>query len=78
MKLLDYEKKLVLREHDVKKIVLRYIRYGTMSIWDIGLSDLYKFYYTDKQLKHCTEKGYPVLLNINGKTRLLIFDRPIC
>jgi hypothetical protein len=49
-----------------------------MSIWDIGLSDLYKFYYTDKQLKHCTEKGYPVLLNINGKTRLLIFDRPIC
>jgi len=49
-----------------------------MTIWDIELeADIYKDSPTKSQIKECYEKGYPILLNIYGKIRLLIFNRPL-
>jgi len=78
MTVLEHQKKLILREHDVKNITLKKIKYKMMTIWDITLSDLYKDKYRDAQIQECYEKGYPVLLNIHGITRLLIFNKVLC
>ena len=79
MRILDYHKKLILRDHDVKKTTLKKIEYKIMTIWDIELDkDIYKDNYTKDRIKECYDKGYPILLNIHGVTRLLIFNRPLC
>lgn len=78
MTTLDHLKKLILREHDVKKTTLKKIKYRMMTVWDVTLVDIYKENYTEARIKEACEKGYPILLEMHGVTRLLIFNRPLC
>lgn len=78
MTTLDHLKKLVLREHDIKKTTLKKIKYKMMTIWDVDLVDIYKEKYTEARMQEAREKGYPILLELHGVTRLLIFNRPLC
>jgi len=71
-------KKVIFREHDLKKTTLRKIRHGYISIYDIDIGDLYKYYYITDRLELAQEYGYPVLIDLDSKKRLLIFNRPIC
>jgi len=74
---LSHTKVLVLREHDIKKTTLKRIKYKDITIFDIGLTDLYKHKYIERQIEICKEKGYPVVITINNVTRLLIFNRTL-
>lgn len=79
MTALDHLKKLILREHDVKKTTLKKIKHKMMTIWDIELDeDIYKEKYTEARIKYALEKGYPILLELHGITRLLTFNKPLC
>lgn len=49
-----------------------------LNFYDINLKyDFYSDYYVKRELEICEKKGYPVLLQLDGKTRLLIFNRVI-
>jgi len=75
---LDHKKFLVLREHDMKKTSLKKLKYKMLNFYDINLKyDFYSDYYVKRELEICEKKGYPVLLQLDGKTRLLIFNRVI-
>lgn len=78
MSAVHYIKKVIFREHDIKKPTLKRLKHGYISIFDIELGDLYKHPYVTDRLKLAEEYNYPVLIDLDGKRRLLIFDRPIC
>lgn len=76
---LNHKKVLILREHDVKKTSLKKLKYKMLDFYDISLkSDFYKDSWVEKLIKDCEQNGYPVLLQLEGKIRLLIFNRKIC
>lgn len=75
---LNHKKVLILREQDIKKTSLRKLRYKILDFYDISLKeDFYRDTWAEKLIKECGEKGYPVLLQLDGKIRLLIFNREL-
>jgi len=76
---LNHKKVLILREHDVKKTSLKKLKYKMLDFYDLDLkSDFYKDVWAGTVIKECEKKGYPVLLQLEGKIRLLIFNRETC
>lgn len=78
MTILNHKKVLILREQDVKKTSLKKLKYKMLGFYDISLKeDFYRDSYVSSEIELCKKKGYPVLLQLEGKIRLLIFNRVI-
>ncbi len=75
---LNHKKVLILREHNVKKTSLKKLKYKMLNFYDLDIkSDFYRDSYVSSEIELCKKKGYPVLLQLEGKIRLLIFNRVI-
>lgn len=73
-----HNKRIIFREHDIKKTTLKKVKHKMLSFYDISEQDLYKHPSATERIEFCKEYGYPILIQVEDKIRLLIFDRPIC
>jgi hypothetical protein len=76
-RLIDYDtERVVLQKEHLKDNTIKRLDKGSISVYDIEKSDVHSEYIYAYKTR-AKKLGFPVLLIINGITRLLIFDKKI-
>jgi hypothetical protein len=68
--------KVSLEKHHVMDSVLTKLRRGHMTVYDIEVSHIHSQYH--HYISYARADNIPVMLTVNGITRLLIFNREVC
>jgi hypothetical protein len=67
--------KISLEKHHVLNSVLTKLRRGHMTVYDIEVNHINSQYH--HYISHARAENLPVVLTVNGITRLLIFNREL-
>lgn len=68
--------RISLEKHHVMNSVLSRIKKGYMSIYDIEVNHINSQYH--HYISYARAENLPIVLTVNGITRLLIFNREVC